>query len=381
MPPIQLNRRRFLGCSAAASLALARGEVSEAAPTPVRLGLVGLGNRGTTLLRTALELPGVAVVAVADAEPKHRIRAQNIAEKATNLRPEAFDAAGPLLGRSDVDAVLVALPCDLHAAAYEASLRAGKHLYAEKPLGLSPAECEHLIDVAGSHPDRVFHVGYQRRSSPRYREAVELARTGHLGTLLECRAQWTSSNGPVTGHQGWLGRRDRSGDWMVEQAVHVWDLLLWLKGDPPVSATGGGRRGLFAAQDPGRDVTDWYAAQLEWADGFRASLTHSWIDPADDAFTGVSQRLIGTEGGLDFGSGVVTYRDRSRARQVLQGAGPQPETRLALESFLAAVRSEVPTAPPVSLAEARDATLVGLLVRRAVDERRTVTWAEVSAQV
>ncbi len=378
MPPIQVNRRRFLGYSAAASLALARGEVSDAAETPVRLGLIGLGNRGTTLLRAALELPGVSVVALADLEPKHRLRGQGIAEKATGNRPEAMGSADALLARSDVDAVLVALPCDLHAAVSEATLRAGKHLYAEKPLALGLAECDHLLSVSGSCPDRVFHVGYQRRSSPRYREAVELVHRGELGGLLECRAQWTSSNGPVTGHQGWLGRRARSGDWMVEQAVHVWDLLLWLKGTPPVSATGAGRRGLFAATDPGRDVTDWYSASLDWADGFRASLVHSWIDPADDAFTGVSQRLIGTEGGIDLGSGVVTYRDRSRPRQVLS-PGTLPETRLALEAFLRAVRSGGPTAPPVSLAEARDATLVGLLVRQAVDERRTVTWSELLA--
>ena len=52
MPPIALNRRRFLGCSAAASLALSQGTLAEAGPaageaTPVRLGLIGIGNRGT----------------------------------------------------------------------------------------------------------------------------------------------------------------------------------------------------------------------------------------------------------------------------------------------------------------------------------------------
>src|SRR5690348_3145879 len=107
MPPIRLNRRRFLGCSAAAGLALAQGQVAEAAgdARPVRLGLVGLGNRGTTLLRTLLELPGAEVVAVADPEPKHRIRAQGIAEKARGSRPEAYDQAGRLLERDDLEAM------------------------------------------------------------------------------------------------------------------------------------------------------------------------------------------------------------------------------------------------------------------------------------
>jgi predicted dehydrogenase len=374
--PIRLNRRRFLGCSAAAGLALTQGAVEgETAVEPVRLGLIGLGNRGTTLLRAALELPGARVVAVADPEPRHRLRAQGIAEKASGARPEAYASHDELLGRPDVEAVLVALPCDLHAPAYSAALHAGKHLYAEKPLAPTAEECRGLELLARRMPGRVVHVGFQRRSNPRYQAGVELARSGGLGRLLEFRGAWRSSNGPVNGQGDWLASRDRSGDWMVEQAVHVWDVLLWLKGEPPARAFGAGRRGLFAAEQPRRDVTDWYHAQLEWADGFVATFVHSWIDPADDAITGQSQFLLGTEGGLDLGSGVATYR--SRAREKLH-PGNHPETRLALGAFLDAVRSDPATAPPCTLAEATEATRVGLLVRRAVDERRVVGWDEVA---
>ncbi len=54
----------------------------------------------------------------------------------------------------------------------------------------------------------------------------------------------------MTGHGGWLGRRERSGDWMIEQAVHVWDVLYWLKGELPVRAGGWGRTGLFSRVEP-----------------------------------------------------------------------------------------------------------------------------------
>src|SRR3954469_16108773 len=82
MPPIALNRRRFLGCSAAAGLALSQGRVVEgtAEAQPVRLGVSGVGTRGTALLRTALELPGTQVVAVCDDEPRHRLRGLGIVE-------------------------------------------------------------------------------------------------------------------------------------------------------------------------------------------------------------------------------------------------------------------------------------------------------------
>jgi predicted dehydrogenase len=192
MPPIALNRRRFLGCSAAASLALSQGCVAEAAAAgegsdPVRVGVIGIGTRGTTLLRTLLELPGVQVVAVCDPEQKHRLRGQGIVVKAGGERPEAFEQPEQLLAQSGVDAVVVAVPCDRHAAVYAASIQAGKHLYAEKPLGLTLAECDSLIASAAERPNLVVHVGFQRRSNPRYREGVERIRQGEIGALVEGR--------------------------------------------------------------------------------------------------------------------------------------------------------------------------------------------------
>ena len=93
MPPLRLNRRRFLGCSAAASVALSQGAIgaADAEAAPVRLGVIGIGNRGTAILRTLLDLPGAAVIAVGDPEPKHRLRGQGIVEKAQGRRPDAFE--------------------------------------------------------------------------------------------------------------------------------------------------------------------------------------------------------------------------------------------------------------------------------------------------
>ena len=381
MPPIRLNRRRFLGCSAAAGWALSQG-IGEGSTTPpaVRVGVVGLGTRGTALLRTLLELEGVEVVALCDLEPKHRLRASGIVEKAGKPRPEPFERFEKLLERDDVDAVAVALPCDLHAATYRDVLRSGKHLYGEKPLAPTLDECDLVIAEAARSPSLVAHVGYQRRSNPRFREGVALVRRGDLGALVSGSASWISSNGPMNGHDRWLASRARSGDWMVEQAVHVWDVLGWLKGTPPSHAFGQGRRDLFAASQPDRDVTDDYNVLLGWADGFHVGFSQSWAAPADDAFTGVSLRVLGVGGGVDFSTGSVTYREKAKARHSLH-PGPQPDTRLALHAFLDAVRSNLPQAPPVSLIEARQATAIGLLARKAVDERRVVSWDEIQSGV
>jgi hypothetical protein len=86
---------------------------------------------------------------------------------------------------------------------------------------------------------------------------------------------------------------------------------------------------------------------------------------------------MGERGGFDFGNGSLTLRDRKSSRQSIH-PGPQADTRAALEAFIAAVRASEPGDPPITVAEARDATLVGLLVRKAVDERRVVELSEVS---
>ena len=345
MPPITLNRRRFLGCSAA-SLALSPGALAhptaaDGSEHPVRVGLIGVGNRGTNLLRALLELPGTVVPVVCDPEPRHRARGQGIVEKARGQRPEAVEDPRRLIDRGDLDAVIAAVPCDLHESITGDAVRAGKHVYAEKPLALTLAGCDRLLAESSKAPGVVVHVGFQRRSNPRFQEGVARVRDGELGALIEARGSWTSSNGPLTGHDGWLGRRDRSGDFMVEQAVHIWDVLNWLHGGPPVQASGWGLKGLFEREQPGRDVTDHYAVDLAWADGFRASFSQSYVAPADDHFTGSHLRVMGVEGGLDFGSGALTFRDRRKPRQTIH-PGSHNDTRLALEAFLGAIRAEAP---------------------------------------
>ena len=92
MPPITLNRRRFLGCSAAASLALSQGNLAEAAAldgeaTPVRLGVIGVGNRGTALVACRARAAGNAD------RRRLRRRAQAPAARAGDRREGARAAA------------------------------------------------------------------------------------------------------------------------------------------------------------------------------------------------------------------------------------------------------------------------------------------------
>ena len=89
-----------------------------------------------------------------------------------------------------------------------------------------------------------------RGANPRYVEGARALRDEEFGPLVEARATWTSSNGPMRGWQGWLGRRERSGDWMVEQAVHLWETLHDLTGSVPIRASGVGRKPHEATHSP-----------------------------------------------------------------------------------------------------------------------------------
>ena len=74
-----------------------------------------------------------------------------------------------------------------------------------------------------------------------------------------------------------------------------------------------------------RDVTDHYSVELEWADGFRASFVQSWIAPADDGFTGSTLRVLGEQGGFDFTTGTLTFRDRTLPGRTIHPArSPTP---------------------------------------------------------
>jgi predicted dehydrogenase len=337
--------------------------------------VIGLGSRGTTLLRSVLAAGGCQVAAICDTEPRFMARAVAILDKAKAPRPYLTEHYADLLQRPDVEAVLVALPGDLHAPVYIEALDAGKHLYAEKPLGITVDDCARVLSAAAQHADRIVHVGLQRRVNPRYIQGVE--RLQEIGSLLTARGSWLSSNDPISGHDNWMARRDRSGDWMVEQAVHLWDVLAWIKGGPPAEAYGHGQRAAFRS---GRDVTDFYTVTLAWPDGFTASLIHSWCMRSDDTAGGLELHLMGSRGFLDLTRGVLIVRDRHPGRELLS-AGPIPDTDLAVRAFLDSIRDPA-AAPPTraTLEDAMLATQIGLLVREAVDRRHLVTWDSLFGQ-
>ena len=152
------TRRSFLkqaGLGAAALLAYPTARVL-GANDRVRVGMIGVGNRGQDLLEEVLAVPNVQLVAVADIYSRRRDEAKKMAHGSI----ETFDDHRRLLDMKDLDAVVIASPLHTHARHFLDALAAGKDLYAEKTLTWSIPEAEQCLQAA-KQSGRVIQIGLQ----------------------------------------------------------------------------------------------------------------------------------------------------------------------------------------------------------------------------
>jgi predicted dehydrogenase len=362
---------------------LVAGRLSARSPNDtVSIGCIGVGGRGTHHLKNLLGMSGVAIRAICDIDPSHMEIAQKRVMDAGQVRPDGYSDWKQLLERKDIDAVVSALPCYLHAPNYLDVIAAGKDLYAEKPLCLTPEECWKIVE-ATQKSKQIVQVGFQRRADPFFVEAMESVHKGELGQLIEGRIEWSNAWGPLG---GWFGHKDKSGDWMVEQACHNWDVLNWANKSLPVRAAGFGRSKLFRdvpivvdnvtgrmAVEPDRDVHDYYSGVAVFENGVIVNVIHSWVVPGK--FDEEHTRLVGTRAGIDFNSGTLSYRKELKLpdRMVAQPSNVD-SSKLAMEAFLTSVRTRKP--PIATVEHGRDAVLAALLMKKAVYNGKVFTLEE-----
>lgn len=195
MSTLRTHRRSFLKSAAAATAAAPFLLPSHlwAAETKANdklgLGFIGNGTQGRGLLGGFLGKNEIRAVAVCDVDPTRRESARKIINdhysKQTGDAYTACDAYKDfrqLLGRKDIDAVVIATPDHWHAAIAIAACEAGKDIYCEKPLTQSILEARTLV-AAVRRTNRVFQTGSMQRSSREFRIACELVRNGRIGKI------------------------------------------------------------------------------------------------------------------------------------------------------------------------------------------------------
>src|SRR5512139_1161353 len=178
------TRRDFTKTMVLAGATTALGVVHTAgANERVRLGFIGLGNRGDQVLDAFLKQPDAEVVAICDLSQPYL----DFAAKKIGRQPKQFKDYRRLLDLKEVDAVVISTPDHWHALQTIHACQAGKDVYVEKPLSLCVAEGRRMVEAVGRH-NRVCQVGIHRRSVPFCREAAEVVRSGVLGKITVARA-------------------------------------------------------------------------------------------------------------------------------------------------------------------------------------------------
>ena len=262
----------------------------------IRMGFIGMGNRGTSLLNWFMENPDVEVVALCDVYEPYILRDRTkVAERYLEIGkvPKMGEEFGSkvkrytdfrkLLEQKDIDAVCIATPDHWHAIQTIAALEAGKHVYVEKPLTITIQEGRSMVN-AQKKSGKVCAVGLNRRGSSIYQHLAKEVRSGLIGKVTTARAQRTSNMYPNGigmlqpeeppkdfDWDMWLGPRafrpyqyniapyffrwwkeysSQMGNW----GVHYMDVIRWLLNEQaPVAITATG--GKFAVQDD-RNIPD-----------------------------------------------------------------------------------------------------------------------------
>jgi predicted dehydrogenase len=283
----KITRRTFTQSAALAgvSTAFSYSRV-QGAGERVRLGFIGLGNRGDQVLDAFLQHKDADVVAICDIYPPYL----DFAAAKIGTSPKPYRDYRQLLEHKGLDAVVINTPDHWHALQTIHACQAGKDVYVEKPLSLCVVEGRKMVEAARKH-ERVVQVGLQRRSSPQNREAAEIIRKGGIGKVTMVRAfhiqnEWPKGIGnppneePPSGFdwEAWLGPApkvpynknrtfyrfrwfyDYSGGQLTNFGVHYLDIIHWALGhDAPLAVTAMG--GKFAITD-NREIPD--TLQVTW---------------------------------------------------------------------------------------------------------------------
>jgi predicted dehydrogenase len=168
-------------------LAAAQSEQARpiAANDHIQIALIGAGGQGQGDTKTALEVPGVKLVAVADCYTGRLEHSKELWGQDVFTTRDYSE----ILARNDVDAVIIGTPDHWHKQASVDAMKAGKDVYCEKPMIHLYADGPEMIETA-SATKRILQIGSQRVSSIIYAKAKELLASGAIGQLNMVTARW-----------------------------------------------------------------------------------------------------------------------------------------------------------------------------------------------
>lgn len=264
----------------------------------LRIGIIGAGGIATGRhIPAFLQLQDTcAVTAVSDVNVE---RAEEVAR--TYDIPHVFESYQDLF--AEVDAVCICTPNKFHAEITIAALEAGIHVLCEKPMALSPAECEAMIE-ASEKVNKVLAIAYHYR----FMKEVQAAKSmmAEIGDALVVRVKALRRR-KVPGWGVFTNKELQGGGSLIDYGCHLLDTALWLMGNPNhVSVSGSTYNAL--SKMPGQvnqwgafnhetfDVDDHVTAYIKFENGASLLLETSWAANIKDDEEHIS--ISGTEGGI-----------------------------------------------------------------------------------
>lgn len=198
----KLNRRRFVKTAAAATIAAPTivSATAVAGPSPndrLSFACIGMGGQMQGYLIPELSKVDQQVVAVCDVDKRQIASAKARRQEVAGAR-EYRDYRELLEKETDVDAVIIGTPDHWHVPVSLAAMNQGKHVYCEKPLAHSVAECQALEELALANPDIATQTGNQGCATEGFRRSYEVIRAGVLGEVTEVHV-WHPAHGWPSG--------------------------------------------------------------------------------------------------------------------------------------------------------------------------------------
>ncbi len=267
----------------------------------LRVGLIGAGGIGRYLAHQAKGVSELALAGVYDVNPELTESA------AQELEIPACPTLTTLLEDESVQAVIIATPPYTHRELCEQVLKAGKHVFLEKPMALSVADCDAILHAAEQAQRRVM-VGHVLRLFPLFYQAKQWLDSGVIGKPLAVSIRRTGNDRNLFA-QGWRADVRQSGGLLLEMNVHELDYLRWLLGTVRVVAA----QGIQPFAEP-NFVQHWHALFVSES-GAIAQIEAGMLDP----FGSYRVAIIGEQGTIEhtgFG-GTVRYKTHAGDEQTL----------------------------------------------------------------
>ncbi|MBW6500199.1 MAG: Gfo/Idh/MocA family oxidoreductase [Bacteroidales bacterium] len=262
-----MDRRKFIRRTSLTSAGLGLNVIipsgawsAGVSPTDtLNVALIGCRNMGFGILEHHLSNPGVNCVALCDVDETVLNNRASDVLKNHSQKPKLYKDFRKLLEQKDIDAVIVGTPDHWHCLMTVYALQAGKHVYCEKPMANTIAECNIMVKAASYYGNRVVQIGQQQRSGFVFKKTMELIKNGSIGKLRRINiwanfaygtGQRTVPDEPVpegVDFDMWLGPApartfnrtrfhgiwrmfwDYGGGLMSDWGVHLLDIGLWAK--------------------------------------------------------------------------------------------------------------------------------------------------------